>query len=244
MIRRCEQKSMPSSCGAARRFGGFSTTTLFRGSSSPMRERRFVMRRRGPTDHRWAGRAGDNNRALRTATAVCAGLIVLSGCAREERRLREAPASVRSKAIVQSDLHPGVSAPPAPAKNPYEGNAHAIAEGRRLYVWFNCIGCHFNGGGGIGPPLMDEKWIYGSEPANIFAAIVEGRPDGMPSFRGRLTDQQVWQLAAYVKTLSGDAPKSAKPGRDEGMQDRKAPAQTEPPPPKDERNSTPQKSGD
>ena len=31
----------------------------------------------------------------------------------------------------------------------------------------------------------------------------------MPSWRGKLTDQQIWQLAAYVRTLSGQEPKDA-----------------------------------
>ena len=41
---------------------------------------------------------------------------------------------------------------------------------------------------------MDETWIYGGS--------VEGRPNGMPSFRSLLPMEQVWELAAYVKSLS------------------------------------------
>ena len=36
----------------------------------------------------------------------------------------------------------------------------------------------------MGPPLMDDKWIYGYEPEQVFATIVEGRPNGMPAFGG------------------------------------------------------------
>jgi hypothetical protein len=50
-----------------------------------------------------------------------------------------------------------------------------MTEGQRLYNWYNCGGCHFRGGGGIGPALMDEVWIYGKEPANLYASIL-GRP--------------------------------------------------------------------
>lgn len=159
-------------------------------------------------------------------------LLALGACEREQRRFRDPSGVARTRAIAQSELFPGQSAPPPLEKNPFGGNAHAIAEGRRLYVWFNCAGCHFNGGGGIGPPLMDEQWIYGPEPANVFASIIEGRPNGMPSFRGRLSDQQVWQLVAYVESLSGNQPKAAKPGRDEGLPERTAPQSTEPQPPK------------
>ena len=55
----------------------------------------------------------------------------------------------------------------------------------------------------MGPPLMDDQWIYGSAPANIVATILEGRPNGMPAFRGKIPDHQAMQLAAYVRSISG-----------------------------------------
>ena len=70
----------------------------------------------------------------------------------------------------------------------------------------------------MGPPLMDDEWVYGSDPENIVATIVEGRPNGMPSFRGRITNQQLWQIAAYVRALAGLTPKAPSPGRDDDMQ--------------------------
>jgi cytochrome c oxidase cbb3-type subunit 3 len=77
-----------------------------------------------------------------------------------------------------------------------------IAAGKQLFSAMNCVGCHFNGGGGIGPPLMDQTWIYGSSIENIASTIREGRPNGMPSFRGFIPDEQIWQIAAYVRSLS------------------------------------------
>jgi cytochrome c oxidase cbb3-type subunit 3 len=69
----------------------------------------------------------------------------------------------------------------------------------------------------MGPPLMDARWIYGARPEQIFATIVEGRPNGMPSFRGKVPDYQVWQLAAYVRSMSGQVSKDVAPGRDDDM---------------------------
>jgi cytochrome c oxidase cbb3-type subunit 3 len=100
----------------------------------------------------------------------------------------------------------------------YEENAYTVAEGKRLFSAFNCTGCHAHGGGDSGPPLMDDKWIYGSEPEQIFATLVEGRPNGMPSFGGRLPAYQLWQLTAYVRSLSGLVPSDAAPGRDDDLQ--------------------------
>ena len=107
-------------------------------------------------------------------------------------------------------------------ENEYENNAFAMSEGNRLYSQMNCVGCHANGGGGMGPALMDDKWIYGSQPEQIFATIVEGRPNGMPAFHGKLPDYQVWQLAAYVRSLSGNVSKDAAPGRSDDMQTKEA----------------------
>ena len=90
---------------------------------------------------------------------------------------------------------------PAAGEMPLDANAFVVAEGKRLYQWFNCAGCHgLNGGGGMGPPFADGDWIYGSEPAVVFQSIVQGRPGGMPAFR-TLADDHVWKLVAYVRTL-------------------------------------------
>ncbi len=86
--------------------------------------------------------------------------------------------------------------------NPFEGNVHAIAEGKKLFGQFNCAGCHANGGGAIGPALMDDDWIYGSTAETIFAVIAEGRPQGMPTYGGRIPEYQMWQIVAYVRSMS------------------------------------------
>jgi cytochrome c oxidase cbb3-type subunit III len=99
-------------------------------------------------------------------------------CEREERRFKETPPGSSPSQVRLSELQPGPAVPTPQIPGPYEYSAYAIAEGKRLYTQFNYVGCHANGGGGMGPPLMDDKWLYGSEPGNIFATIVEGRPNG------------------------------------------------------------------
>src|SRR3712207_8677085 len=42
--------------------------------------------------------------------------------------------------------------------------------------------------------------------------IREGRPNGMPSFRGRVPDNQIWELAAYVRSMGRYVSKDAAPG--------------------------------
>jgi cytochrome c oxidase cbb3-type subunit 3 len=70
----------------------------------------------------------------------------------------------------------------------------------------------------MGPALMDAKWLYGSDPAQIFTTIMDGRPNGMPAFRGRIPEEQAWQLVAYVRSMSGLTPKDGRPSRSDGMQ--------------------------
>ncbi|HUQ93812.1 MAG TPA: c-type cytochrome [Bryobacteraceae bacterium] len=111
----------------------------------------------------------------------------------------------------QSDLQPGPVTPVRAVRNPFEGDEEAIGEGKRLFSQFNCAGCHAAGGGAIGPPLMDDEWTYGSSSANIFWTVIEGRPQGMPAFGGRIAEDQVWKIAAYVRSLSGLQKEQAQP---------------------------------
>ena len=115
------------------------------------------------------------------------------------------------------NLQPGPTYNATQTNGPYQYNAYAISEGKALFNQFNCSGCHSNGGGGMGPPLMDDKWIYGSDPASVFATIMEGRPNGMPSWRGRIPNYEVWRIVAYVRSMSGQASKDSASGRDDHM---------------------------
>jgi cytochrome c oxidase cbb3-type subunit III len=150
------------------------------------------------------------------AVALVLATAITAGCQREQRRFSEvSPSSARPDTLRMSQLQPGGARPAA--AGPYDANGWGVAEGQRLYTWFNCVGCHAQGGGGIGPPLMDDKWIYGSEPANVYASIVQGRPNGMPSFAGKIGDAQVWQLVAYVRSMSGQLRKDVRPNRTDHM---------------------------
>ena len=150
---------------------------------------------------------------------VAAAVALFTACEREVRPFHTLPvASARSQHVTMSPLHPGDAPPPATGQNsPFRENAWGISEGKRLYNYYNCVGCHSNGGGGMGPPLMDGDWIYGHEAANIFQTIIEGRPNGMPAFRNKIPDQHVWMLVAYVQSMSGNARYDALPGRSDHM---------------------------
>ena len=154
----------------------------------------------------------------RHALLALALALALPACERESRRYRELPAgATRAEGVRQSALQAGGPQQMPHVLSPYQENAWGMAEGKRLFSSFNCTGCHANGGGAIGPALSDDKWIYGAAPQQIYSSIVEGRTNGMPAFGGRVPDQQVWQLVAYVQSLSGLVPQDAAPGRNDDM---------------------------
>jgi len=151
---------------------------------------------------------------MRTVACI-AGFLALTACQRETRERRPGPPrlAIFSDAARESPLEPGGAQPAAAVNNPFSGNAYAISEGQRLYDSYNCSGCHSHGGGGIGPPLIKDEWIYGDDPANLFDTIVKGRPNGMPTWGGRIPEYQVWQLVAFVRSMNGKEPSSATPPR-------------------------------
>lgn len=96
------------------------------------------------------------------------------------------------------------------------------ASGARLYDQYACITCH---GAGKGPAFNDlfmskvrlqdgstvtadeaylrESILYPS------AKLVEGYPAIMPTYKGQLTEEQILQLIAYVKSLGSAERKAA-----------------------------------
>jgi cytochrome c oxidase cbb3-type subunit 3 len=149
-----------------------------------------------------------------------AAALTLAACDREERHSRAKPIGETVPAGQSPDtIWPGgTQAPPLDARAKlYDNNAPAIAEGQFLYARMNCVGCHFHGGGGMGPPLMDDEWRYGGRIDQIAASIAEGRPNGMPAWKNKLTNDQIWKLAAYVRSLSGQPSKDAVSSRSEEM---------------------------
>jgi cytochrome c oxidase cbb3-type subunit III len=179
--------------------------------------------------------------------AILLSCMTATSCKREQRNFRVLPPAdeLSENIAANNPVRPGplTSGTPStsqpvslerlthePFAYQFPQNAQSLSDGQFLFDAFNCSGCHAHGGGGMAPPLMDRKWLYGSNPDQVYTTIIEGRPNGMPSYRGRIPDFQVWELVAYVRSLSGQANPSAASGREEHMA-------TEPPP-----NSIPKQS--
>ena len=89
---------------------------------------------------------------MRVAVVVALlALPLLVACEREKRDLRLDPPALEALDAIAT-MPDGISgAPPdvyVAMNRTYEANAYQLSQGKRLYEWFNCTGCHANGGGG------------------------------------------------------------------------------------------------
>lgn len=149
-------------------------------------------------------------RAASAGAAVTAALALgsIGGCGRgvprPQERMPESGVTARSAGQAGPGVRPGINASAllGAMTNPYIGNAGAVQDGRRLFNAYNCSGCHSGyAGGGMGSNLRDSIWIYGASDADLFATIAVGRPNGMPAWGGRIPEDQIWRIVAYLRTL-------------------------------------------
>ena len=84
-----------------------------------------------------------------------------------------------------------------------------IAEGRELYNR-RCAGqCHGRDGqeGFQGPSLFGKGYV---DPRFVYVTLITGRPgSAMPSWKGRLSDDEMWKIIAFVSSL-GDQARAAR----------------------------------
>ncbi len=80
----------------------------------------------------------------------------------------------------------------------------ALKVGQRLFIQ-NCSQCHGSDAHGTTgfPNLTDGDWLYGGNPADIKATIMNGRAGVMPGWLAVLGDEKVDQVTTYVVGLSG-----------------------------------------
>lgn len=78
--------------------------------------------------------------------------------------------------------------------------------GRAIYLR-NCARCHGRQGEGMGPEgalpnFTDPNYMKGWEDQTLFEKITKGgKGTGMPGFERMLSEQDRWNVVAYLKTL-------------------------------------------
>ena len=88
-----------------------------------------------------------------------------------------------------------------------------LAVGAQVYV-SKCVACHAPDGGGlIGPNLVDDYWIHDQGSlTGIYAVIKDGVGDkGMPPWEAMLSPNELIAITGYVKSLRGKPVATAKP---------------------------------
>jgi cytochrome c oxidase subunit 2 len=90
------------------------------------------------------------------------------------------------------------------------------SKGRTVYERLGCNGCHLPEGGGRGPSLagllgrkvamgsgetvLADEGYFRESVLNPRARLVAGYEAIMPTFQGQVSEEQLLQLLAYVKT--------------------------------------------
>ena len=132
---------------------------------------------------------------------VC-GALVLAGCQSNSHKDEGANGEVAPKVVMPADPSAG---------NPFAKSADAVIDGRKIYLKYGCAGCHgMGGGGGMGKPLIDDEWKFGSDDATLFHLIRGEIPNQtMPNAIGKtMTDEEVWKVLIYVRSVyAGDPSK-------------------------------------
>lgn len=87
--------------------------------------------------------------------------------------------------------------------NPYNGDEAAIAEGKEAYNE-NCQVCHGKvAEGRMCPSLADDRFAYPrvANDIGMFEVIYGGATGAMRGYKGRLTQDQILRVIAYVHSL-------------------------------------------
>ncbi len=104
-------------------------------------------------------------------------------------------------------------------KNPIEATSASIQKGKNLYAEY-CAMCHGDQGKGDGPMaesldpkpanLTDRDRIGSQSDGELFWKIAKGNPP-MPDFEKALSEQEIWHLVNYLRTLAPRPASSSNP---------------------------------
>lgn len=92
----------------------------------------------------------------------------------------------------------------AQKSNPYTAEAD-IAQGGKVFD-ARCAGCHgFRGSGGRGTDLSQPVLPRAADDESLFRIIYRGIPGTEMPSASHMTEREVWQVAAYVRSLGRQA---------------------------------------
>src|SRR5438477_7204303 len=154
---------------------------------------------------------------LRNALRIAAGVMRTTDSVANHSAFR-IPHSAMIGAIALSVVGHAWLYPPAAAvatvqntatratKNPLEGKPDAIGNGRAMFRT-RCAGCHGPDARGYLGPDLTGFWAAGGADDRMFDIVRRGVPGTEMTAADplRVLDKDIWQVLAYVRTLSGEA---------------------------------------
>lgn len=120
----------------------------------------------------------------------------------EELKIEAVAASLRSNSMLASIDETNVV---------LDNSAPALSTGKTVFE-SNCAACHaIDGGGGVGPNLVDQYWIHGSDIKDVFTVIKYGVIEkGMVPWEDQLSPQEIQDVGSYILSLQGSNPAAPK----------------------------------
>jgi cytochrome c oxidase cbb3-type subunit 3 len=125
---------------------------------------------------------------LRAIVTVTSAFTLLAACSAEKR-----PAG-------PSQPQTAPNGPNDPRIADFESNAYQLGQGGRYFSWYGCAACHSNTARGA-LDLADNRWAHGGSFEQVYRSVA-AHP-GLASVPGDIIPpEQLWQLTAYVRSLS------------------------------------------
>ena len=114
-------------------------------------------------------------------------------------------------AITVEGQTPGVGPDPKKMKNPVAASAASVTAGAATFKKY-CSFCHGPEAKGEGPlapkdshppNLTDDTWAHGDTDGEIFLVVQNGlgEKSAMKGFKTKLSDQDMWNVINYVRSL-------------------------------------------
>src|SRR5687768_11070977 len=96
--------------------------------------------------------------------------------------------------------------------NPFTGDAKAIEQGRNMFRG-RCAVCHgMDAKGYRGTDLTTGEWLHGGSDAQLFRTIARGVPGTEMPGNVNMSEDEVWMILAYLRTLAIGATPPTEPG--------------------------------
>jgi mono/diheme cytochrome c family protein len=124
---------------------------------------------------------------------------------------------LRAVAIIALLVSVAVAGEDAAKKGPFPYTRKSIERGKNVYLR-NCTACHDRDGKSYSgrdftttPPadLTDpDSWIHaktGKSPEGIFTSIHDGTVEEMPPFKGKLKDEEIWDMVNFIRSIWPEA---------------------------------------